>query len=683
MSGLAEGVARRIAGTAALILFLELALIRYLAAYVHVFAFYVNFVVIATFLGMGTGMLRRRDVRSLLWLTGPALVVLTGFVALLAISPIDVPPNHLEYFWGVNEAASLPRHVPHVVAVIGLFALTTLLFVPLGALLGSLMAQLAPLPAYAADLLGSLAGVAAFGLMSRLGTQPTTWFVLAFASLVVLVARQRPLVYVLAGCCAVAAATVHWTRENEHEFWSPYYRITVHQSAELPGAYALNVNGTLHQVMLNFRREGESKDLKTLHDAYQRPYRYVGRIDTALVVGAGTGNDLTVLLGLGARYIDAVEIDPLIAEIGRAGHPHHPYNDPRVHLTVTDARAFLRSPPRKYDVITFGTLDSHALLAGLSSVRLDNYVYTEESFRAARAALKPTGSVVMYHLSGAWFIAARLYQTLGIAFGALPRVFGEDDQLFNLTFIAGAGSLGAAPEPKDSPLLMPIERSTDAWPFPYLRQRRIPSHYIGALVAVLLLAMTFVGVAAGRDAIRAPHWPLFFIGGGFLLLETKAITSMSLLFGSMWTVNSVVIAAILAVALAGNVWVQRGTAPSVRASLGVLTVLLALSVVFPPATLAGLAAGLRWIAAATYVGLPVLFASVMFSRVYATQDNPTSALAYNILGAVAGGVMEYASMLIGLPALNVLVVLAYGIAVALLMRQPGGRALTGSRATPA
>lgn len=116
-----------------------------------------------------------------------------------------------------------------------------------------------------------------------------------------------------------------------------------------------------------------------------------------------------------------------------------------------------------------------------------------------------------------------------------------------------------------------------------------------------------------------------------------------------------------------------------RASLATLCVLLALSVVFPPASLGGLAPGLRWIAAATYVGLPVLFASVIFSRVYAAQDNPTSALAYNILGAVAGGVMEYASMLLGLPALNVLVVLAYAIAVALIARQPGGRALISAR----
>jgi spermidine synthase len=126
---------------------------------------------------------------------------------------------------------------------------------------------------------------------------------------------------------------------------------------------------------------------------YLQPYKLLDHIDTALVVGAGSGNDLSVLLMRGAKYIDAVEIDPMIAEIGSDVHPMQPYADPRVHLHVNDARAFLRTTQKKYDLIVFGTLDSQTLLSGMSSVRLDNYVYTVESFRAARAALAPGGSL--------------------------------------------------------------------------------------------------------------------------------------------------------------------------------------------------------------------------------------------------------------------------------------------------
>ena len=45
----------KLATYSGLILFFELALIRYTAGYVHLFSFYLNFVLIATFLGMGVG----------------------------------------------------------------------------------------------------------------------------------------------------------------------------------------------------------------------------------------------------------------------------------------------------------------------------------------------------------------------------------------------------------------------------------------------------------------------------------------------------------------------------------------------------------------------------------------------------------------------------------------------------
>jgi len=55
----------------------------------------------------------------------------------------------------------------------------------------------------------------------------------------------------------------------------------------------------------------------------------------------------------------AVEIDPLIARIGRLAHPEQPYSDPRVTLVVQDARAYFNNTDRKYDLIVFAMLDSN------------------------------------------------------------------------------------------------------------------------------------------------------------------------------------------------------------------------------------------------------------------------------------------------------------------------------------
>ena len=48
---------------------------------------------------------------------------------------------------------------------------------------------------------------------------------------------------------------------------------------------------------------------------------------------------------------------------------------------------------------------------------------------------------------------------------------------------------------------------------------------------------------------------MFFLGAGFMLLETKGVVHMALLFGCTWIVNSVVFFAILVMILCANLFV--------------------------------------------------------------------------------------------------------------------------------
>ena len=124
---------------------------------------------------------------------------------------------------------------------------------------------------------------------------------------------------------------------------------------------------------------------------YELVYRIVPHPQSVLILGAGTGNDVAGALRHGAKDVDAVEIDPVILEIGRRDHPEHPYDSPRVTVYVDDARAFLKKTKKKYDLIIFGYLDSAILLSSFSSLRLDNYVYTVESFQNATCG--PSGNL--------------------------------------------------------------------------------------------------------------------------------------------------------------------------------------------------------------------------------------------------------------------------------------------------
>ena len=69
--------------------------------------------------------------------------------------------------------------------------------------------------------------------------------------------------------------------------------------------------------------------------------------EDVLIIGAGSGNDVAAALANGAKHVDAVEIDPVINEIGRADHPDHPYDDPRVTVHLDDGRSFVRKTDRE------------------------------------------------------------------------------------------------------------------------------------------------------------------------------------------------------------------------------------------------------------------------------------------------------------------------------------------------
>ncbi len=658
----------RVATYAALILFFELALIRYTAGYVRVFSFYLNFVLIATFLGMGVGLLRADLAAKVRWIGPVAMLTVAGAVWLFSRADIVVPADPNEYFWGIFDGAGT-RQVPLAVVVVSLFTICAVFFIPLGALLGQQFKRMPALTAYAWDIGGSLCGIAAFGALSALRVGPVWWFGIGAAVWVVASLDQRRFAAALslAGATLVVAAA---QQRGPNEYWSPYYRIDVKRDGP---AFKIDVNGSLHQVVMDLDslRAIQFAYTRTARNGYMMPYRWVTKVDTALIVGSGTGNDIAILLQQGAKHIDAVEIDPVIADLGKALHPQKPYDDPRVHLHVDDARAFLRRATQTYDLIIFGTLDSQTLLSGMSSVRLDNYVYTVESFASARRRLKNTGSLVLYHMSPQPYIGAKIYQMVGEAFGTEPGVAFSYRNVFNLIVVAGEAA-GRVP-PADPALLSDLRSRYDVahdnWPYLYLREHTVPGHYWAALFTVALVAIVLVGGATGRSLAGAADFAMFFMGAGFLLLETKSVTEMSLLFGSTWTVNLLVFASILLVVLIANRIVAGGRAPRLPLLFGGLFAALLVAYAIPASDLLWLGTFGQWALAGLLVAAPLFFASMIFSFLFANRTDTTRALAWNLLGAIAGGILEYASMAVGIKGLYVIGALLYATAWAISQRR--------------
>jgi SAM-dependent methyltransferase len=656
-------------------LYFELVIIRYLSTEIRAFAYLKNLPLIASFFGIGLGMILGAPNK---WLKtafpGVALALFTviAFAAPLHLTHTPLPRADY-YVWGAfPDVSKVVIPLRFLGAILGVLALVVPFFVFLGCIVGKSLARFEPLPGYGINLAGSLAGVAVFTLLAFLSLPPVAWTLVAFLCLIPFFRRSK---FALVLFLLTVAVTFH---HEPSTFWSPYYRIDLRPYAPpagwpQPPAYELEVNHDFHQHILNLSDEFISRyplaePNRSALASYELPYRVVPHPRQVLVVGAGTGNDVAVALRHGAEHVDAVEIDPVILKLGKQYHPEHPYDSPRVTTYNDDARAYFKRATQTYDLIVFGFLDSHTLLSSFSSLRLDNFVYTRESFREADRLLRPGGAIVLAFSTGKTsFVNGRMYNTLEDAFGGPPQVF-DNGYVEGLSFVMRK-SHTAAPVQGFTDISSEFAGkgrdrlvATDRWPFLYLASRHIPQSIVWTLALFLVGAFLLIRrtVSLPKLATReSAH--LFLLGAGFLLLETKGVTELSLLFGSTWTVNAVVIASFLCMALAANAVAMYRTLSRSLAYVG-LFILLLLNLGLPYSLFNGWAPFPKVLAAGVLVGLPVFFSGMIFSGSFRGVSSPARGLGVNLLGAVVGGTLENAVMVGGTLSLGVLAMVLYGLA---------------------
>jgi hypothetical protein len=227
-------------------------------------------------------------------------------------------------------------------------------------------------------------------------------------------------------------------------------------------------------------------------------------------------------------------------------------------------------------------------------------------------------------------------------------------------------------------LLQDVEVPRDDWPYLYLRQRSVAAHYVVALVGVLAIAAVLIAVATGgapdaaRTGVLRGAGPrdvaLFSTGLGFLLLESKSVTEMSLLFGSTWTVNLLVFASILTVIGIANVLAGRLSIRALPALFVGLFAGLGIAFAVPVHALLGFPNIGQWVAGGLLVAVPVFFAALVFALLFRDHSNPTRGLGYNLMGAIGGGVLEYAAMVTGVKTLYLIAAAAYLLTLAAVQR---------------
>lgn len=646
-----------IAAVSFIIIFLELSLIRFLPAHILYLGFFSNFIIIAAFAGMGLGfLLAKKDFK--LWSFTPFLLFLLVAGSKYLSLSLATASSDVIFFRGPDlPKILLPTHI----VLPGLFLLLTLLFTTISVPLGKLFAQSKnSITTYAWDIGGSITAVLLFSLLSFLGLPPAIWFTLIGIVFLLMLPLTRTFFLV---SFVFLLLTVIFSLDSPKEiiFWSPYYKINLSFNGKIHQG-KVYTNNILHQI---FQENNDfsfySEIFKTLNK--DKP------LEKILIIGSGTGQDVAAALSQNVKAIDAVEIDPKIIEIGRKYHPDNPYSDPRVRITIDDGRSFLEKTDSTYDAVVYALTDSLSLssakIIGEKEVRLESFLFTMEAFRQVKEHLKEKGTFALYNDYRSDWLIERLGYMLSSVFGA-----NNVEEIKT----GGTGRVFLAiksPEAESSRILTSQKLPTDDWPFFYIKKASIPPFYLKILGIIFLpfLIIFWLAVRSAKVTFALPFKTasvFFLLGAAFALLETKSVVELSLIFGNTWIVNSIAFAGILfSVLLACIVGLFRKLD---RKLLGLLLIsALALNFLIPVASLLQVGMPLRLITAIIYFYSPIFFANLLFTSLIKDNRSSQIKLAANFLGLVAGGALEYLSLITGFRYLTIIILLLYAVAVSILI----------------
>jgi spermidine synthase len=655
-----------------LILFAEVMCIRWFAVEVPLLRVFPNLTLMVIFIAVSIGLATYKKPQI------SPVVLTTAVVGTLSCMILSKPLRLHEL--SLNN----PLGMMLSLLVLGLIILNlSAVFIALGKVLGLEFSNLPILKSYLLNLLGSLCGVVLFGLVSLFSLPPAVWVLVAAALTYILF--KRKFVIVVAMFLGVGALIVY-----QSSVWSAYGHIQIvpdhRDSGTVMGDhnYILCSNGDffhggIHiEAVPSFKAIADVYKGVTKQQLYYRywlelPYLVAPAWNKVLVLGAGSGNDVQTAIEHGAKHIDAVEIDSYIANCGFKIHPDRPYaNADKVKVWVEDARTFLRNDKGKYDLIQFAYLDPGSTLRITPFLRTDNFVYTKESLRSAIEHLTPDGIVTLsFATGGNEPPTRRLYETITEAYGKPPLALVQD-YTGSCFFFFGPGLKPLSQEDFSGAGLRlwpgkgefyPTRASVDDWPFLYLDfTNSAIAIYFFVLAAAVLLPLTALIKGISGKFVVSEAMPMFFLGAAFMLMETKSIIALSLLFGSTWIVNAVVISLILLLSCLANWIADIIQLKTLSVWFGCLLLFLLLDYSYHVPANATVHPILLAVTATSICCFPVFFGGIIFSTLLKRASSPIMALSANIMGVAFGGLLENICIVSGIKSLSLVALALYLLA---------------------
>lgn len=667
-------------------LFLELALIRYLGGTIWNLGYFPNFVLLSVFIGMGIGFMFHHYISGknsifFFHLSFFLLMILIIFVYYKhpSLPLISNEEEKFGEFYFINKSQDtdfLPFFICFIV-IIFLFALISQRTAKLFKLFN-------PLKAYTLDIVGSCLGILSFMMISFFQVPPYIWFFI-FTILFIITLPKSFISILIPSILSLIVIFHAYKLDTKHlrypdykgkleVIWSPYQRVEYIDDETLP----LHLRKTIWVNGIGHQRIALDKE-ELLKGYYMIPYydrrnNNFSPYKNVLIIGSGSGNDTAVAILNNAQEIDAVEIDPVIAKYGSKYHPLSPYQDKRVNLVVDDGRSFMTHTREKYDLIIFAWADSLVRVSSLSQLRLENYLFTEESIQRAYKLLTDDGCIYIFNSFPQSWTGEKLVKMIYNATNKYPKILHSSGGEF--AFL----KIGNAPYCQSNEgKITEAEPPTDDWPFLHLKKRSIPDIYkkmLFLMITFIVILTAFMHFSTQKKENYKGLKVLFLkisftlMGGAFMLLETKSIIQFSLLFGNTWLNNSLVFLGILILVLIAN-WIAYfiKNLSFIKYISVILIVSTLIPLFYPLNNLLSIENIFsRFILASLLTFSPIFFANLIFSLAFKDQVISEHIFGWNLIGASIGGLLEYFSLVLGYNMLAILVGISYLFVIIMLIK---------------
>ncbi len=440
-------------------------------------------------------------------------------------------------------------------------------------------------------------------------------------------------------------------------------------------------------------------------------------LQEVLVLGSGSGLDVTRARLFDATNITAVEINPTViaaySELTGGGI----YTDPAVNLVIDDARRYAETTRERFDLISLAKASRYGNTASLAGS--PHYVYTEEALNAYIALLKPDGVLAMVLMP---FIDEEVTNTLVHLLkknGVNPqerllriereateemivlykngsftdhekdivRTRLKPPSTFEENYFRGYTSTSVDLDDvrrvtDDRPFISALAESHHPWSLSLSTRNKIVLSISVVILALFILSAPWLLYRTRVDvgnSLVAPAIAMFSIGVGFMALEVILIQKFGLVFGNPTYSLGIVLIALLWGAGTGGllsrcVIVRKQRRGVLFALAAALLMVLGLAYSLDSVTHTLLVQS-WWVRVIVTTGLLFLLSLPLgiFFPILLQEGGADSAhtvpwlWTVNASGAIVGGVSaEVATAAIGFRASLIIVIVSYALAGALI-----------------